>query len=90
MANFTCYGYHSVNTNGVGSNEMVDSLLTCSKLIFIKEKYGIFFQISLMFGPNHGSNKWVSQMWAPLAACREPAGIQNRPLNMLYVFEHKT
>ena len=29
-------------------------------------------------------------MRAPLAARREPAGIQNRPPNVLYVYEHKT
>ena len=28
-------------------------------------------------------------MRMPLAAHREPAGIQNRPRNVLYVFEHK-
>ena len=35
-------------------------------------------------------NKRVSEMWAPLAALRKPAGVQNRPPGMLYVFEHKT
>ena len=29
-------------------------------------------------------------MWALLAACREPAGDQNRPPKASYVFEHKT
>ena len=29
-------------------------------------------------------------MWVPLSARREPAGIQNMPANMQYVFEHKT
>ena len=33
---------------------------------------------------------WVSQMRAPLEACREPAGSYNRLLDVLYVFEHKT
>ena len=32
-------------------------------------------------------NKRVSDMWAPLAACREPAGVQNRQQSVLYVFE---
>ena len=32
----------------------------------------------------------VLQMRAPLAARREPAGIQNRSRNVLYVFENKT
>ena len=36
------------------------------------------------------ANKWVSQMWAPLAARRVPAGDQNSQPEMLYVFEHKT
>ena len=36
------------------------------------------------------TNKWVSQMWAPLAAHLEPVGDQNRQPKMLYVFEHKT
>ena len=40
--------------------------------------------------PSHKNNKQVSQMRAPLAACREPAGDQNRPVKMPYVFEHKT
>ena len=35
-------------------------------------------------------NKRVSQMQAPLAACREPAGDQNKPPKALYVYEHKT
>ena len=35
-------------------------------------------------------NKRVSEMRAPIAARREPVGAQNRLLNMLYVFEHKT
>ena len=36
-------------------------------------------------------SKQVSQMQAPLAACGEPVGIQNRPQkNALYVFKHKT
>ena len=29
-------------------------------------------------------------MRTPLATRREPAGDQNRPLKLLYVFEHKT
>ena len=29
-------------------------------------------------------------MRAPLVARRKPAGIQNKPPNVLYVFEHKT
>ena len=29
-------------------------------------------------------------MRAPLAARREPAGVQNKQPNELYVFEHKT
>ena len=29
------------------------------------------------------------QMWAPLTARRKPAGDQNRPSKVLYVFEHK-
>ena len=33
---------------------------------------------------------WVSQMRAPLEACRETAGSYNRLLDVLYVFEHKT
>ena len=36
------------------------------------------------------ANKWASQKRAPLAVRREPAVIQNRPPNMLYVFQHKT
>ena len=36
------------------------------------------------------SNQRVSQMGVPLAACREPVGIQNKPPNGLYAFEHKT
>ena len=35
-------------------------------------------------------NKQVSQMRAPLAACREPAGDHNIPLKIPYDFEHKT
>ena len=34
-------------------------------------------------------NRRVSQMRAPIAACREPVGSYNRLLDMLYVFEHK-
>ena len=34
-------------------------------------------------------NKPISQMRVPIAARREPAGIQNRSPNVLYVFEHK-
>ena len=30
-------------------------------------------------------SKQVSQMWASLAACREPVGVQNRPPNMLFL-----
>ena len=30
-------------------------------------------------------DKQVSQMWAPLAARREPVGAQNRPPNMLFL-----
>ena len=32
----------------------------------------------------------VSQMRAPLVACREPGGRYNRLYEVLYVFEHKT
>ena len=32
-------------------------------------------------------NKRVSQMWAPLAAHRQPVGDQNRPPNVLYVYK---
>ena len=35
-------------------------------------------------------NKQVSQMGVLLAACREPAGDQDRPLNLLYNFKHNT
>ena len=35
-------------------------------------------------------NMRVSRMRAPLSARREPAGIENRPPNELYIFEHKT
>ena len=34
-------------------------------------------------------NKQISQMRAPLVACREPEGDQNRQLKVPYVFEHK-
>ena len=34
-------------------------------------------------------NWLVSQMWAPLAACREPAGKLRQLYKVLYVFEHK-
>ena len=32
----------------------------------------------------------MSHMRAPLVACREPVGIYNWLLGMLYVFEHQT
>ena len=32
----------------------------------------------------------ISQMRAPLAACRDPAGKLWQLCNVLYVFEHKT
>ena len=35
-------------------------------------------------------NKRVLQMWVPLGARGEPAGVHNRPASMPYVFEHKT
>ena len=35
-------------------------------------------------------NRLVSQMRAPLAACREPAGKLWQLCEVLYVFEHKT
>ena len=35
------------------------------------------------------TNKRVSQMRAPLAACHEPGGSYDRLLEVLYVFEHK-
>ena len=34
-------------------------------------------------------NRRVSQIRAPLAAFREPAGRHNRLLDVLYVFKHK-
>ena len=34
--------------------------------------------------------KGLLQMRAPLAARREPAENQNKPPNVLYVYEHKT
>ena len=34
-------------------------------------------------------NERLSQMRAPLAARRKPAGVQNRPPSVRYVFEHK-
>ena len=34
--------------------------------------------------------RWVSQMWVPLTASREPVGSYNRLPYVLYVFEHKT
>ena len=34
-------------------------------------------------------NRRVSQIRAPLAACRERAGRYNRLLGVLYVFKHK-
>ena len=40
-----------------------------------------------------GGNRLVSHMWAPLGACREPAGKVwqlYKVLYMLYAFEHKT
>ena len=41
-----------------------------------------------MGNDDYNSNKGVSQMRVPLAARREPAGAQNRPPSVLYVFEH--
>ena len=38
---------------------------------------------------SHEHNKLVSQMRAPLAACREPAGKLWQLCKVLYVFEHK-
>ena len=35
------------------------------------------------------TKKGVSEMRAPLRARREPAGGQNRPSSVLYIFEHK-
>ena len=35
-------------------------------------------------------NKRVSQMRAPLAVRREPAGVQDSQPNRIYGFEHKT
>ena len=34
-------------------------------------------------------NRLVSQMWAPLTACRKPAGKLWQLCKVLYVFEHK-
>ena len=34
--------------------------------------------------------KRLSQMRAPISALREPAGIRNKPENVLYGFEYKT
>ena len=36
------------------------------------------------------TNRRVSQMPVPPAACRKIAGTYNRLLNVLYVFEHET
>ena len=43
----------------------------------------------LLYIPN-GRNKCVSQMHVPQVAFHKPAGVQNRPPNVLYVFEYKT
>ena len=37
-------------------------------------------------GHTNGINKWVSEMWAPLAVSREPAVVQNRPPSAVYIF----
>ena len=41
-------------------------------------------EISLVFSIH--SNKWVSQIQAPLTARRVPAVVQNEPPGMLYIF----
>ena len=46
-----------------------------------------------IWAPSHSctwTNRLVSQMWAPLAACREPAGKLWQLCQVWYVFEHKT
>ena len=48
--------------------------------------------LATVYGGSHHlfPNRLVSQMWAPLAACREPAGKLWQLCKVLYVFEHKT
>ena len=49
-----------------------------------------FYYIYIIIVKTLQHNKRFSETRASPAACREPAGVQNRHPSVLYVFEHKT